>query len=234
MPEERVTTGSEPFTVRRCRECGAGEIDRPEWQVPLRHYAGCQRKAALVESVEVQEVVEPGHDEQTGLRNTESVIRADERGRTVAAVVEALRGKLDAAQGRASRLLPPEAEMANEQVPWEFSEPPASNDPTALPNVPTPEGRLLGAELARLADAEEARLRERFPRLHPRCNDCAFKAGTDPNGCPETLMDAVKALVECVPFYCHKKFDADGSPKRLCAGYAILAGAKREGVPDDR
>lgn len=118
------------------------------------------------------------------------------------------------------------------RVPWEFSEAPDEDDATAVPNVPTAEGRLLGAELARLADIEEQRLRERFPRMHPRCNDCAFRAGTDPNGCPETLMDAVKALAECVPFFCHKGFTAEGKPKRLCAGYAILAGATAE-VSDD-
>ncbi len=106
-------------------------------------------------------------------------------------------------------------------VPWEFSAP-AKDDADAVPNLPTPEGRLLGAELARLTDVEEARVRERFPRHHRRCNDCAFRAGTDPNGCPETLMDAVKALAENVPFYCHKAFTPEGAPRLLCAGYAIL------------
>lgn len=110
------------------------------------------------------------------------------------------------------------------RAPWDFSEPPA-DDADAVPNVPTPEGRLLGAHLARLADVEEARLLERFPRHHKRCGDCAFRAGTDPNGCPETLMDAVKGIVESVPFYCHKKFDPDGKPLLLCAGYAMLVGS---------
>lgn len=110
-------------------------------------------------------------------------------------------------------------------VPWEFSKP-AEGDADAYPNLPTPEGRLLGAELARLTDVEEARLRERFPHHHRRCGDCALRAGTDPNGCPETLMDVVKALAENVPFYCHKAVGPDGAPKILCAGYAILTGQK--------
>jgi hypothetical protein len=115
--------------------------------------------------------------------------------------------------------------MTNEiKVPWEFSEL-AKDDGTAIPNLPTAEGRALGAELARLADIEEERLRERFPRAHRRCGDCALRAGTVPNGCPETLMDVVKGLVENVPFYCHKATDDDGAPKILCAGYAILAGS---------
>jgi hypothetical protein len=107
------------------------------------------------------------------------------------------------------------------EVPWAFSEP-AADETTAVPNLPTPEGRLLGAELARLTDIEEERLRERFPHAHRRCGDCALRAGTDPNGCAETLLDVVKALVEHVPFYCHKAVD-DNGPKLLCAGYAILA-----------
>lgn len=108
-------------------------------------------------------------------------------------------------------------------VPWEFSTAPESAA-DAVPNTPTAEGRALGAELARIADIEEARQLERFPNAKPRCADCAFRAGTLPNGCPETLMDAVKALVECVPFYCHHAFE-DGCPTRLCAGYALLLGA---------
>lgn len=107
------------------------------------------------------------------------------------------------------------------RLPWAFSEEP-SPDEDAVPNVPTPEGRMLGRELARLCDIEEARMRVRFPRLHPRCDDCALRAGTDPNGCPETLMDVVKCIAENVPFYCHKGV-RDGEPKRLCAGFAICA-----------
>lgn len=109
-------------------------------------------------------------------------------------------------------------------VPWDFSAPPV-DEAQAVPNEPTPEARALGAELARLTDGAEARVRERFPSHHRRCGDCAFKAGTVPNGCPETLMDAVKALAEGVPFYCHKAFTPDGSPALLCAGYAILMAA---------
>lgn len=116
-------------------------------------------------------------------------------------------------------------------VPWDFSAPPV-DAANAVPNEPTPEGRMLGAELARLADAEEARVLERFPRHGRRCGDCAFRAGTVPNGCSETLMDAVKALVECVPFYCHKAVTPDGEPRRLCAGYATLMHAAADDKPE--
>lgn len=110
------------------------------------------------------------------------------------------------------------------KAPWEFSSPPEAGEPS-VPNLPTTEGRLLGAELARLCDIEEDRLRARFPTMHRRCGECAFRLGTDPNGCTETLMDAVKALAEGIPFYCHKAITPDGQPKILCAGYAALAGS---------
>lgn len=116
------------------------------------------------------------------------------------------------------------------RVPWDFSEPPSADDP-GVPNEPTPEGRMLGAQLARLADIEEERLRERFPKMHRRCGDCALRLGTVPNGCPETLMDVVKGLVEHVPFYCHQKLD-DGNPVLLCAGYMMLVGADVGLAPD--
>lgn len=93
-----------------------------------------------------------------------------------------------------------------------------------MPNVPTPEGRALGEQLARLCDIEEARLREQFPKMHRRCGDCALRLGTDPNGCAETLMDVVKGVVEGVPFYCHKAMP-NGEPKLLCAGYAAIVGS---------
>lgn len=107
-------------------------------------------------------------------------------------------------------------------LPWDYSVAPIDGE-AAVPNIPTTEGRLLGTKLARLADLEELRIRSDFPQAHSRCNDCALRAGTDPNGCVETLMDLLKCVCEDTPFYCHQGL-RDGEPKRLCAGFAILAG----------
>ena len=107
------------------------------------------------------------------------------------------------------------------RVPWDYSVPADPDDATTVENLPTPEGRELGRELARLADIAEARRLEQFPNAHPRCGDCAFRAGTDPNGCVETLMDALKCVVEADPFFCHRHL-RDGEPKQLCAGFAAL------------
>jgi hypothetical protein len=96
---------------------------------------------------------------------------------------------------------------------------------TAVPNRPTPAGRLIGRELARLADKAEAEDLKRFPNQRPRCQSCAFRLGTIPNGCEETVMDALKCVAERVPFMCHQVKDADGNCTELCAGWVAAQGA---------
>lgn len=94
------------------------------------------------------------------------------------------------------------------------------------PNRPSPEGRMIGEQLARFCDIEEARLIKKFPNHAQRCKSCAFRAGTVPNGCLPTVMDALKATLEHTPFMCHQHFDKDGSATDLCAGAAILLGSQ--------
>jgi hypothetical protein len=84
------------------------------------------------------------------------------------------------------------------------------------PNLPTPEGRALGRELARLCDGEIGVGRD------DRCSTCAFRSGTVPNGCAPTLMDALKCMMERVPFYCHEQ---EG---KLCAGWREMLPGKGE------
>jgi hypothetical protein len=84
-----------------------------------------------------------------------------------------------------------------------------------VPNRPTPEGRLLGKELARLADKAEAESVRRFPGTRVRCGTCAFRSGTAPNGCLPTVMDAFKCVMEHVPFMCHESLNNSD----LCMGW---------------
>jgi hypothetical protein len=99
-----------------------------------------------------------------------------------------------------------------------------------LYEVPTEQGRALGKEPARLCDVEEERQRAQFPNQQPRCNDCAFRAGTNPNGCSETLMDALKCVIEQEPFYCHKGLDETGNAKHICRGWWLMV-ATKDGAP---
>lgn len=84
-------------------------------------------------------------------------------------------------------------------------------------NRPTPEGRKLGEQLARLTEKAIAALAaEGEP--DERCKSCAFRAGTFPNGCPETVLDAFKCVIEGEPFLCHAPHDG-----RPCFGWYAAA-----------
>lgn len=71
------------------------------------------------------------------------------------------------------------------------------------PNRVTPEGRAAGFQLAMLTEPAIADLvREGEP--DERCKSCAFRLGTVPNGCIQTQLDALKAVVEDKLFMCHQ------------------------------
>ena len=94
-----------------------------------------------------------------------------------------------------------------------------------IPNRPTEKGRRMGRELVRLWKAAmRAALvnapAEALAAVPDRCKTCAFREGTHPNGCEETVMDAVKCVLEKVPFSCHQELK-DGKPTKLCAGWIV-------------
>lgn len=94
-------------------------------------------------------------------------------------------------------------------------------------NRPTDLGREYGENLARFCDMAEADMRRQFPDHPERCKSCAFRAGTIPNGCEPTVMDATKCLLEGLPFYCH---ESKGDEKPLCAGWALMQTADHKPV----
>lgn len=78
------------------------------------------------------------------------------------------------------------------------------------PNEATAEGRALGREMARLCDIELT------GRPDNRCQTCAFRAGDHvANGSPETLMSALKCVMERTPFWCHES-------DKPCAGWLTM------------
>ena len=97
-------------------------------------------------------------------------------------------------------------------------------------NRPTPEGRLLGEQIARFADDAMSAKRAAAPAYPERCNSCAFRLGTVPNGCPTTLMDALKCVLEVEPFMCHEVLDDGREPVKVCAGWAAMLTPDREPV----
>lgn len=84
-------------------------------------------------------------------------------------------------------------------------------------NRPTPEGQALGEQLARFADTADASIRAEDPAWPERCTTCAFRLGTIPNGCPTTVMDALKCVTEHIEFQCHER-----KPEHPCMGWASL------------
>lgn len=83
-----------------------------------------------------------------------------------------------------------------------------------VPNRATEQGHRLGAHMARMCDvaAKEA-------GRDGRCATCAFRAGDHmPNGSPETIMDALKCVLERTPFVCHDP-GRKGTP---CSGWLLL------------
>lgn len=91
----------------------------------------------------------------------------------------------------------------------------------AVRNLPTPEGYALGAELARFAEQEIAK-----GKADKRCATCAFRKGTDANGCAPTLMDALKLAMERRPFYCHEAH-------KCCGGWRVLVADVAQEAPWD-
>lgn len=70
-------------------------------------------------------------------------------------------------------------------------------------NRVTAEGRALGERMVRMTEPTIASLVAEG-EADERCKSCAFRAGTVPNGCPQTQLDALKAVIEGVPFGCHQ------------------------------
>lgn len=70
--------------------------------------------------------------------------------------------------------------------------------------------------MARLAEDGKAKLVAKGLACGVRCDDCAFTAGTLPNRCAPTLMDALKCVIEVVPFACHK---GSAPGERTCGGW---------------
>jgi hypothetical protein len=75
-------------------------------------------------------------------------------------------------------------------------------DPALLfaPSRVSPEGQQAGRVLAAFAETGiETGVPDR------RCGTCAFRMGTVPNGCLQTMADAAKCLAEGEVFECHHR-----------------------------
>lgn len=86
-------------------------------------------------------------------------------------------------------------------------------------NIPTPEGRKLGAQLARLTEGSIGEMLANGIEVPERCKSCAFREGTFPNGCAETVIDALHCVITGATFHCH--IPREGDPDPVCGGWSI-------------
>lgn len=83
------------------------------------------------------------------------------------------------------------------------------------------QGRAIGDAMARTAQHGRTRLQAQclaginLPGMRDdMCPACACRPGTVPNGCLQTQLDLLKAVVQGDPFLCHAPKDG-----RMCAGW---------------
>jgi hypothetical protein len=78
----------------------------------------------------------------------------------------------------------------------------------------TPEGRQMGEFIAKATEPLIQQLKEEG-EPGECCKTCAFRRGTVPNGCPQTQLDALKCVMEGIPFFCHQ----DPKLQTICFGW---------------
>lgn len=114
------------------------------------------------------------------------------------------------------------------QVPWDFSYKGDEPEGDLVPNMPSPEGERAGRELARITEAGKAKLLREGLACGTRCDECAFTLGTVPNRCLPTVGDALKCVVEGIPFACHKGSEPG---ERTCGGWLDAVASFAPGGP---
>ncbi len=92
-------------------------------------------------------------------------------------------------------------------------------DPTKDQRRVSPEGRMIGRQLAALADHN---IKAKVGLADKRCGTCALRVGTVPNGCAQTMADVVKCIVERQDFSCHQ------DKSRRCAGFAAVILSRKD------
>lgn len=87
---------------------------------------------------------------------------------------------------------------------------------------------LAGAQLGKLLAAQAENAVRVLPAVRDeRCRSCAFRLGTYPNRCWQTVVDAFGCLDNGEPFHCHERVAGTrtGFPE-VCAGFLITEAAK--------
>jgi hypothetical protein len=103
-------------------------------------------------------------------------------------------------------------------------------DPTQNHRRVSPEGKAMGATIALMYDKAFKKLRLSDTQDR-RCKSCAFRKGTVPNGCVQTMMDVIKCLAEGHPFCCHSPNNREPCAGAEVVRTAIVLTARSRGYP---
>lgn len=127
----------------------------------------------------------------------------------------------------------PKAEVLA-RVPWEMSEERRPGEPVlSWKDRMPPEAARVGAMLAGMSREGGLLLALQGLEIPDRCKTCAFRQGTVPNRCIDTVADAMKCVMEGRPFECHVPKGGTLAVDQMCAGWmrarAWAVQAKRDG-----
>lgn len=120
------------------------------------------------------------------------------------------------------------------RTPWDLSEERKPGEPTMTreQRMP-PEAASVGRILAAMSREGGLVLALQGIAIPDRCKTCAFRKGTVPNRCIDTVADAMKCVMEGIPFKCHVPKGGELAVDQMCAGWmrarAWAVQAKRDG-----
>lgn len=117
--------------------------------------------------------------------------------------------------------------------PWDFSQEAEPGERGIPPSERVSEQAAeLGRRLERMAKLGDGLLIEQGIEVPEPCTTCAFRAGSVPSQCDDTVMDALKCVLEGVPFLCHEPRKGSRTIDRACFGW-MRARAFAVAAPDE-
>ena len=120
------------------------------------------------------------------------------------------------------------------RVPWEMSEERKPGEPVvSWKDRMPPEAARVGKILAGMSREGGLILALQKIAVPDRCKTCAFREGTVPNRCIDTVADAMKCVMEGRPFNCHVPRGGEIALDQMCSGWlrarAWAVAVKRDG-----
>lgn len=124
------------------------------------------------------------------------------------------------------------------ECPWDYGEDPRPGEKGLPPSERmSAEAAELGKRLERMAELGAEKLADQGLEIPEPCGTCAFRAGSIPSQCDDTVLDALKCVLESRPFLCHEPREGERLVDRACYGwmraraFAVAAGDEIDKCP---